>query len=65
MSRISLNLSNDTIKNLSAIAKENDATISEVARYLLAKGLAVYDNEELEDDHHVLPQSEVSKQAEL
>ena len=65
MSKISLNLSNDTIKYLSALAKENDATISEVARYLLAKGLAVCENEALAESHPVVPQGPVSKQAEL
>ncbi len=42
MSNISLNLSQTTIKALTKIAKEHDATLNEVALYVLTKGLAHY-----------------------
>lgn len=64
MSRISLNLSNETIKVISAIAKEHDATISEVSRYLLAKGLANYKNNSAEETT-IVPTKSTSSQPQI
>ncbi len=65
MSRISLNLSQETIKLISAIAKENDATISEVARYLIARGLDNFDDEEATETDPAITHVKASKQVEL
>ncbi len=62
MSKLSLSLSSSTLQVISALAKEHDTTLDEMARYLLTKGLAQYSS--TKNEIRVLPSTPL-RQADL